>query len=31
VIVDHGKELIILSLSDANTVYGMMKKIDRDD
>jgi len=31
VIVDHGKELIILSLSDANTIYGMMKKIDRDD
>jgi len=31
VIVDHGKELIILSLSDANTIHGMMKKIDRDD
>jgi len=31
VVVDHGKELIILSLSDAKTIHGVMKKIDRDD
>lgn len=28
VVVDGGKELFILSLSDANSVYGIMKKID---
>ena len=28
VVVDGGKELFILSLSDANSVYGVMKKID---
>ena len=28
VVVDGGKELFILSLSDANDVYGVMKKID---
>jgi hypothetical protein len=27
VVVDGGKELFILSLSDSNTVYGVMKKI----
>jgi hypothetical protein len=35
VVVDGGKELFILSLSDSNTVYGVMKKIssrrDRED
>jgi len=29
VVVDGGKELIIISLTDANTVYGVMKKINR--
>jgi hypothetical protein len=28
VVVDGGNELFILSLSDANSVYGVMKKID---
>lgn len=28
VVVDGGRELFILSLSDANDVYGVMKKID---
>jgi len=31
VVVDGDKELIILSLSDANTVYGVMKKINGED
>jgi hypothetical protein len=31
VVVDGGKELIIISLSDANTVYGVLKKINRDE
>ena len=30
VVVDGGNELFILSLSDANDVYGVMKKIRRD-
>lgn len=30
VVVDGGKELFILSLSDANSVYGVVKKIDAD-
>jgi len=30
VIVLGGKEIIIMSLSDSNTIYGVMKKIDRD-
>ena len=31
VVVDGGKELLIVSLTDANTVYGVMKKINRDE
>jgi len=31
VVVDGGNELLIVSLSDANTVHGVMKKINRDD
>lgn len=31
VVVDGGKELFILSLSDANSVYGVMKKISTED
>ena len=31
VVVDGGKEFFILSLTDANTVYGVMKKINRDE
>src|SRR6267143_1774683 len=30
VVVDGGSEFFILSLTDANTVYGVMKKIDED-
>ena len=30
VVVNGGKELFILSLSDANSVYGVMKKIEAD-
>jgi hypothetical protein len=30
VVINGGKELFILSLSDANSVYGVMKKIDAD-
>ena len=30
VIVDRGKEIILMSLSDSNTIYGVMKKIDKD-
>jgi len=30
VVVDGGSEFFILSLTDANTVYGVMKKIDKD-
>src|SRR6267143_999875 len=31
VVVDGGKEFFILSLTDGNTVYGVMKKINRDE
>jgi len=31
VIVDRGREVLILSLSDANTIYGVMRKIGDDD
>jgi hypothetical protein len=31
VVVDRGKELFILSLSDTNTIYGVMKKIDHEE
>ena len=31
VIVDGGREVFILSLSDANTIYGVIKKIGDDD
>src|SRR5467141_171544 len=30
-VVDGGKEFFFLSLTDANTVYGVMKKINRDE
>ena len=30
VVVDGGKELFAMNLSDANTIYGVMKKIDKD-
>jgi len=30
VVVEGGKEFFFLSLTDANTVYGVMKKISRD-
>jgi hypothetical protein len=30
VIVNGGKEIFFMSLSDANTIYGIMKKIDKD-
>jgi hypothetical protein len=30
VVVDGGKEILFMSLSDANTIYGVMKKIDKD-
>jgi hypothetical protein len=28
VVVDGGKEIFFMSLADANTIYGVMKKID---
>src|SRR5882762_11482817 len=31
VIVEGGKELLVVSLTDANTVYGVMKKVNRDE
>src|SRR6267378_3854640 len=30
VVVDGGKELFAMNLSDTNTIYGVMKKIDKD-
>jgi len=31
VVVEGGKEILFVSLTDANTVYGVMKKINRDE
>jgi hypothetical protein len=31
VVVDGGKEIFFMSLSDANTIYGVMKKVNRDE
>ena len=31
VVVDGGKEIFFMSLSDANTIYGVMKKINTED
>jgi hypothetical protein len=31
VVVDGGKEILFMSLSDANTIYGVMKKINTED
>jgi len=31
VVVDGGKEIFFMSLSDANTIYGVMKKINAED
>ena len=31
VVVEGGKELLVVSLTDANTVYGVMKKVNRDE
>jgi hypothetical protein len=30
VVVDGGKEILFMSLSDTNTIYGVMKKIDKE-
>src|SRR6266403_3318132 len=31
VVVEGGKELLVVSLTDANAVYGVMKKVNRDE